>query len=200
MNCYYHFDQSFVGPSQFQNQQSYDQSQLQGARGQMTAMFATPKVVNDTNWYPDSRASNHVTSDATNLMTKAEYYGLDQVHIGNGMGLSIKHVGQFVFSSPYTSKILSLKQLSHVLTITKNLLSVSKFAHDNDVFYEFHSRSCFMKDWTSKTMLLEGKLKNGLYVFDHTQIHLNQQLQPLLSSSNVPILAPSIQIHLNQQL
>ncbi|RVW65795.1 Retrovirus-related Pol polyprotein from transposon RE1 [Vitis vinifera] len=139
--------ESFVGPSQFQNQQSYVQSQLQGARGQMTTMFATPKVVNDTNWYPDSRASNHVTSDATNLMTKAEYYGLDQVHIGNGMGLSIKHV-----------------------------------------------------DWTSKTMLLEGKLKNGLYVFDHTQIHLNQQLQPLLSSSKVPILAPSIQIHLNQQL
>ena len=111
MNCYYHFDQSFVGPSQFQNQQSYVQSQLQGARGQMTAMFATPKVVNDTNWYPDSRASNHVTSDATNLMTKAEYYGSDQVHIGNVMGLSIKHVGQSVFSSPYTSKIISLKQL-----------------------------------------------------------------------------------------
>ncbi|RVW56384.1 Retrovirus-related Pol polyprotein from transposon RE1 [Vitis vinifera] len=135
--------ESFVGPSQFQNQQSYVQSQLQGARGQMTVMFATPKVVNDTNWYPDSRASNHVTSDATNLMTKAEYYGLDQVHIGNGMGLS---------------------------------------------------------NWTSKTVLLEGKLKNGLYVFDHTQIHLNQQLQPLLSSSKVPIPAPFIQIHLNQQL
>ena len=49
-----------------------------------------------------------------------------------------------------------------------------------------------MKDWTSKTMLLEGKLKNGLYVFDHTQIDLNKQLQPPLSSSKVPIPAPSI--------
>ena len=75
----------------------------------MTAMFATPKVVSD--WYPDLGASNHVTSDATTLMTKAEYYGSDQVHIGNVMGLSIKHVGQSVFSSPYTSKIISLKQL-----------------------------------------------------------------------------------------
>ncbi|KAL6346756.1 hypothetical protein AAG906_002872 [Vitis piasezkii] len=55
-------------------------------------MFATPQVVNDTNWYLDSGASNHVTYDATNLMTKVEYYGSDQVHIGNGMGLSIKHV------------------------------------------------------------------------------------------------------------
>ena len=111
MNCYYHFDLSFIGPSQFHNQLSSVQSQFQVAGGQMTAMFATPKVVNDTNWYPDSRASNHVTSDATNLMTKAEYYGSDQVHIGNVMGLSIKHVGQSVFSSPYTSKIISLKQL-----------------------------------------------------------------------------------------
>ena len=75
----------------------------------MTTMFATPQIVNDTNWYLDSGASNHVTFDATNLMTKAEYYGSDQVHIGNGMGLSIKHVGQSVFSSPYTYKILYLK-------------------------------------------------------------------------------------------
>ncbi|RVW12101.1 hypothetical protein CK203_087365 [Vitis vinifera] len=44
---------------QFQNQQSFVQSQFQGAGGQMIAMFATPKVVNDTNWYPDSGASNH---------------------------------------------------------------------------------------------------------------------------------------------
>ena len=41
----------------------------------------------------------------------AEYYGLDQVHIGNSMGLSIKHDGQYVFSSFYIVKILSLKQL-----------------------------------------------------------------------------------------
>ena len=41
-------------------------------------------------------------------------------------------------------------------------------------------------------MLLKGKLKNGLYVFDHTQIDLNKQLQPPLSSSKVPIPAPSI--------
>ena len=158
----------------------------------MIVMFATPKVVNDTNWYPNSGASNHVTFDATNLMTKAEYYGSDQVHIGNGMDLSIKHVGQSIFSSPYTSKILSLKQLLHVPTITKNLLSVSKFAHDNDVFFEFHSHSCFVKDQTFKTVLLEGKLKNGLYVLDYTQINFNKQLQPLLSSSKVPIPAPSI--------
>ena len=48
-----------------------------------------------------------ITSDATNLMTKDEYYGLDQVHIGNDLGLSIYHVGQSVFSSPCTSKILT---------------------------------------------------------------------------------------------
>ena len=59
----------------------------------MTTMFATPKVASDTNWHLDLGASNHVTSDATHLMTKAKYYGLDQVHIGHGMSLSIKHVG-----------------------------------------------------------------------------------------------------------
>lgn len=40
-------------------------------------------------------------------MTKAKYYGSNQVHIGSGMGLSIKHVGQSIFSFTYTSKMLS---------------------------------------------------------------------------------------------
>ena len=78
-------------------------------------------------------------------MTKVEYYGSNQVHIGNGMGLSIKHVSQSTFPLLILLKF-SLKQLLHAPTITKKLLSVSKFAHDNDVFFEFHSYSCFVKN------------------------------------------------------
>lgn len=88
-------------------------------------MFEMPEPINDTNWYP---ASNHVIIDATNLMTKANYFGIDCVHVGKGMGLTIKQIDQSSFPSLFP-KILSLKHLLNVLEITKNLLSVSKFAH-----------------------------------------------------------------------
>ena len=94
-------------------------------------------------------------------------------------GLSIKYVGQSMLTSPYlSSKTLSLKHLLHVPYITKDLLSVSKFAKDNIVFFEFHPSSCFVKDRVTKTTLLEGILKGGLYVFDHTRIDLRSQLHP----------------------
>ena len=89
------------------------------------------------------------------------------------MGLTITHVGQSMFTSPLeSSKCLLLKQLFHVPKITKNLLSVSKFAHDNNVYFEFHSTVCFVKDQATHTILLMGKLKDGLYAFDNTQITL----------------------------
>lgn len=101
------------------------------------------------------------------------YNGPEQVHFGNCMGLSIKHVGQSSFSSPFvSSKVFTLKNLLHVPSTTKNLLNVSKFAQDNDVYFEFHSHKCSVKAKISNTVLLEGTLKNGLYAFDSTQIDL----------------------------
>jgi len=53
-----------------------------------------------------------------------------------------------------------------VPTITRNLLSVSKFAKDNLVYFEFHADKCFVKSQESKQVLLEGFLdKSGLYKF-----------------------------------
>lgn len=69
-------------------------------------------------------------------------------------------------SSPFNSKLFSLNQLLHLPLITKNLITVSKFAKDNHVFFEFYPDFCLVKYQVSKTVLLEGRLKNGLYAFD----------------------------------
>lgn len=124
----------------------------------------------DVEWFPNSGATNHLTSDSTNLMTKAKFFGSDHVHIGNGKGLSIKHIGHSEFTTPFlSSKTLSLKQLLRVPEIRKNLLSVSKFAQDKLVYFEFHPTTCFVKDLKTKVVLLEGHLKDGLYVFNNSQ-------------------------------
>ena len=51
--------------------------------------------------------------------------------MGNSLGLSIQHIENSNFDSPFNSIILSLNQLLHVHSITKNPSSVSKFAKDD---------------------------------------------------------------------
>jgi len=119
-------------------------------------------------WYPDYGATHHVTPDATNLMDAASFSGSDQMYIGNGQGLSINSIGSMSFSSPFSpNTTLKLNNLLHVPSITKNLVSVSQFCKDNNVFFEFHSNTCYVKSQGSSKILLRGHLgDDGLYQLD----------------------------------
>lgn len=179
---YYRFDQSFLGPSQLHS--TSPQGNL--AHTAHTGMLGTPETVHNSTWsstsqphshhewYPNSGATNHITADNTNLMQHSRFCGAEQVHMGDGKGLHIQHIGSSTFHSPvFTSKRLSLTQMLHVPHITKNLLSVSRFSKDNNVFFEFHPDACFVKDLTTHDVLLQGYLKDGLYVFPDSQINLH---------------------------
>ena len=92
----------------------------------MHALLTTPQMAPDLNWYSDSRATHHLTVDLANLNVKAdEYHGLDQIRIGNGLGLTVKHIGSTHLSTP-TSPFL-LNDVLHVAHITKNLIFVHKY-------------------------------------------------------------------------
>jgi histone deacetylase 1/2 len=118
-------------------------------------------------WYPDSGASHHLTFNPNNLSYSMPYNGQDQVMMGNGQGVSINSLGHSNIISPRNPNVqLSLKDLLHVPTISKNLLSVSKFAQDNNVIFEFHPYTCFVKSQDSRQVLLEGTVgADGLYQF-----------------------------------
>jgi histone deacetylase 1/2 len=118
-------------------------------------------------WYPDSGASHHLTFNPNNLSYSMPYNGQDQVMMGNGQGVSINSLGHSNFISPRNPNVqLSLKDLLHVPNISKNLLSVSKFAQDNNVIFEFHPYTCFVKSQDSRQVLLEGTVgADGLYQF-----------------------------------
>ena len=91
--------------------------------------------------------------------------------MGNGQGVVISSIGSTHLSSPFkphTSLVLS--KLLLVPTITKNLVSVSKFAQDNGVFFEFHATHCLVKSQDNSEVLLRGSLgKDGLCCFDDFQ-------------------------------
>ena len=128
-----------------------------------------------------------MTSNPANLIKSVEFTGQDQVHVGNGTILSIKHIGQSEFLSPFSSKPLLLNHLLHVPSITKNLLLVFKFAKDNKLFFEFHSNSYFVKDRVTQVVLMVGKVRDGLYAFDSS--HLS--LRPTQSLSKSPSVVAS---------
>jgi len=61
---------------------------------------------------------------------------------GLSAGMTISHIGFASCVSPIINIVLSLQNLLHVPMINKNLLSVSKFSHDNNFFFEFYPDSC----------------------------------------------------------
>jgi len=48
------------------------------------------------------------------------------------------------------------------------LLSVQFFFHDNNVYFEFHASVFYVKDLTTKAILLSGQSNEGLYVFSES--------------------------------
>ena len=76
------------------------------------------------------------------------------------------------FSSPVCPNMpLTLHNLLLVPKITKNLISVNKFAQDNNVFFEFHPKFCLVKSQDSSKTLLRGCVgADGLYKFPSAQM------------------------------
>lgn len=119
--------------------------------------------------YLDFGATHHVTPNARNLVDVVSFSRTNQVHVGNGQGLLITSIGSMNFTSPFHPQTtLKLKNLLFVPSIIKNLVSVSQFAKDNNVYFEFPFNECFVKCKNSSKVLMRGSLgSDGLYQFHH---------------------------------
>jgi hypothetical protein len=77
----------------------------------------------DTNWYTDTGATDHITGSLKKLMIRDRYHGKDKIHTSNGEGMHISHIGHSSIQTP--NHELHLKNILHVPSVTKSLLSVS---------------------------------------------------------------------------
>lgn len=133
--CYFRFDANYI-PSQQNNNNSrnhnlsaniintYPESKEQAD----TKSTETAKIdgIQDENWYPDSRATNHVTNNLNNLnLGSREYKGKQLIHMDNGESVEITHTGNVSFTG---RKEPFLKKLLRVSSIRNFLSSVSQFA------------------------------------------------------------------------
>jgi len=157
-------------------------------------MLGAPSTFTDPLWYPNSSATHHITSDFNAFTTKSNYKGNEDVKLGNGSGTPIAHIGFATYITPYNNIVIHLNQLLHVPNITKNLISVSKFVKDNNVFFKFYSNYCFVKQQDTKRIILQGKLKDGLYVFPP----FTHKLKPTMCNISVNFVCSKFQIWHNR--
>jgi histone deacetylase 1/2 len=141
---YKHFDASF-----------------QGVQEHKSASTATTSYNVDTNWYTDTGATDHVTSELEKLTMRDKYQAGDQVHTASGVGMEIEQIGRSFVRTLHRDLVLS--NVLYVPQANKNLASVHKLPADNDAFYEFHPNYFLIKDRTTKKVLLRGRCEGGLY-------------------------------------
>ncbi|XP_047264188.1 uncharacterized protein LOC124896631 [Capsicum annuum] len=122
----------------------FDHAYQANSKNQMAALLAQPSFITDPN-----------------INVRGEYGGVDQIVVGNGKGLSIKHIGDSIL--PCFPRPVCLRNVLHILAITKNLLSVAQFTSDNNVYFEFHRRVFLVKDREMGKLLLWGNPEHGLY-------------------------------------
>lgn len=103
--------------------------------------MANSNVVADQAWYIDSRATNHVTQNAGIFLSYSIYTKVEKLHIGNGLGLSIKHIGTahthtakmalFSFSHKHLNYNIMHKRLGHpTIHALKQVLKSSDHSFD----------------------------------------------------------------------
>ncbi|KAG8479536.1 hypothetical protein CXB51_029176 [Gossypium anomalum] len=119
--------------------------------------------IGTSSWYPDSGASHHVCRDPIALRDTTLYLGKSSLLIGDRTLAKIVSIGSNNLSTPL--KLLCLSNVLCVPSIRKNLLSVSQFTKDNEVFFEFHPTYCVIKDIKTKDTLLKDHIRDGLYHF-----------------------------------
>lgn len=151
VQCWHRFDKSYMGQSSDDNDKQENHN----------AFIASPNSVRDPDWYFDSGASNHVTHDPDRFQEISEHNGKASLVVGNGEKLKIHASGTTTLNTCQGS--FNLHDLLYVPKITKNLLSVSKLATDNNITIEFDASDCFVKDKLTGQVLLQGKLRDGLY-------------------------------------
>ncbi|KAF7142376.1 hypothetical protein RHSIM_Rhsim05G0026100 [Rhododendron simsii] len=115
----------------------------------------------DNAWFPDTGATQHMTSDYGKLQNCTPYFGSDKIMVGNGDTLHITHVGNA--SLNMGNKEIKLNNVLVVPEIKKNLLSVSQMTTQLPYDFEFSANDFVIKHRETKRVIAKGSRSGGLY-------------------------------------
>jgi hypothetical protein len=97
---------------------------------------------------------DHFSVEMDKLHMRESYQGKEHVHMANGSGMRILHVGQAILPTS-SSRSLHLRNILHVPTLTKNLLSVYKFLMIIMFLLSFILTVFLLRIWTHRQSSLE---------------------------------------------
>ncbi|KAK2991574.1 hypothetical protein RJ640_013834 [Escallonia rubra] len=135
----------------------------------LAAMHVTDSQ--DSEWFPDTGATAHITEDPGKLSNLVRYQGSDSVMVGNGNKLHISHIGDVKIKSGHS--VIPLKDVLAVHHIQKSLLSVSQLTNDYPCSFEFDGNGFVIKELRTNKVLAKGSRKGGLYVLEDQQLQAN---------------------------
>ncbi|VVA35516.1 PREDICTED: Retrovirus-related Pol poly from, partial [Prunus dulcis] len=145
----------------------------------------------DNLWLADSGASNHVTSNMSNLGHSSPYTGSETLRVGDGNSLPISHTRSTILHT--SNAKFHLLNVLHVPQVAHNLLSVHKFVSDNHCSLIFDEIGVSIKDNATQRMLYQGPCEQGLYpIYCSSSV----QVSPLSSgTSPIAFLVSKASIH-----
>lgn len=106
-------------------------------------------------------ASNHITSNLSNLSLHSSYKGPIKVTIGNGDALPIHYTGSGKISIDLCD--FKLSKVLHVPRVSTNLLSVNQLACDNECVISFDDENVFIQDKCTRILMFHGFSEGGMY-------------------------------------
>jgi hypothetical protein len=122
----------------------------------------------DQNWYLDSGASSHITSQQGSLALENNTILGQNISTADGASHQVAGIGSTTVSSHSGS--INLKRVFYVPVLTRNLISVGSLTDDGNMVLFTKKKCLIFQDDISQTILATGTrdLINGLYKFGPT--------------------------------
>lgn len=108
----------------------------------------------DTDWFLDTAATDHVTNNPSILQSLQPYTGSEGLMVGNGEFLPSTHTGQAQLGT--CSSLISLNDVLLVSKIKKDVLSITKLTTDYPLAVEFNGDGFVIKDRATQWVMAKG--------------------------------------------
>jgi hypothetical protein len=128
----------------------------------------------DPNWYLDSRASDHITSELDKLTMHDHYHDDDQVRTTNGAGMHINRIGNSVIPTPHRN--LHLTNVLQIPWTHKHLISIHHFNLDSHTFIELHPHFSLSRIKPRRQSCCTGHVRARSTLFHHPSCPLSRSL------------------------